>query len=261
LNSLAKKSDAVAAEKSDKQIIKLNSNYLFIVKGKIFATLTAFAALLICIPVLFSFTQDKTYTDPEAEALLQKVSAKYKAYQTIQANFNLLAVRPKMKAGDSEAKLTDTIPGQIWLKGSKFKITAHGQEITCDGKNIWTYVAADKEAQVNYFEESDEVFSPSKIFSLYQQGWSYQVKERKAMAGKKVTVVEMSPASKKVSFFKIDVSIDDAGLSIIESKLYEKSGMRYVYKLGKTTANQDLADAFFTFDAKKHQGVNLVDLR
>ncbi len=230
-------------------------------KGKIFTTLTALAAILFCAPLLYSFTQDKAYTDPEAEGLLQKVSAKYKAYQTIQANFNLLAVRPKMKATDSEAKLTDTIQGQIWLKGSKFKIIAQGQEIICDGKNIWTYVAADKEVQVNYFEESDEVFSPSKIFSLYQQGWSYQVKERKMIAGKKATVLEMSPSSKKVSFFKIDVSIDDAGLTILESKIYEKSGMRYIYKLGKTSTNQELTDTFFTFDAKKHPGVNLVDLR
>lgn len=199
--------------------------------------------------------------DPEAAGLLQKVSEKYKSYKNISASFKLLIQKPKVKPTDDERKLTDTLSGKILLEGSKFSITLKEQQIMCDGKNIWTYMTADKEVQINYFEETDDVFSPSKIFNFYKEGYSYQLKEKKTVGGKAVTVVEMSPFNKKVSYFKIDVVIDDATLQIIESKIYEKNGTRYVYQLQKPAYNVATTASSFAFDAAKYPGVKVVDLR
>jgi outer membrane lipoprotein carrier protein len=69
------------------------------------------------------------------------------------------------------------------------------------------------------------------------------------------------PPNKKLSYFKIDVSIDEATLQIVESKIYEKSGVRYVYKITKQTPNTTTTADSFTFDAKKYPGVKVVDLR
>lgn len=209
----------------------------------------------------FSQSNTSSVNDPEATALLKKVSDKYKSYKNISADFKLLVIRPKVKPSDDERKLTDTISGKVLLEASKFHITIKDQHIMCDGKNIWTYVPADKEVQVNYFEETDDIFSPSKIFLLYKEGYSYQVKEKKVLNGKNVTVIEMSPAAKKASYFKIDVVIDDATLQIVESKIYEKNGVRYVYRLVKQTPNTTTTTESFVFDAKKYPGVKVVDLR
>lgn len=221
--------------------------------------------LVVFLLVFASFTAfsqtNNSINDPEASVLLQKVSAKYKAYKNISANFKLLVQRPKVKPEDDERKLTDTLSGQVLLAGPKFNITIKEQHIICDGKNIWTYIPADKEVQVNYFEESDDIFSPSKIFTLYKDGYSYQIKEKKVLNGKNVTVVEMTPANKKVSYFKIDVTIDPATLQIIESKVYEKNGVRYIYELTKQTPDVTINEQSFTFDAKKYPGVKVVDLR
>jgi outer membrane lipoprotein-sorting protein len=219
--------------------------------------------LLAILYFSYAFSQNASNAtnDPEATALLQKVSEKYKAYKNISATFKLLVQKPKVKANDDERKLIDTLSGKILLEGAKFNITINNQQIICDGKNIWTYIPADKEVQVNYFEESDDVFSPSKIFTFYQEGYSYRLKEKKTLAGKNVTVIEMSPGSKKVSYFKIDVTIDDATLQIVESKIYQKNGMRYVYILSKQTYNSATTSDSFAFDASRHPEVKVVDLR
>ncbi len=209
----------------------------------------------------FSQSTGSALNDPEATALLKKVSDKYKSYKNVSADFKLLVVRPKLKPTDDERKLTDTITGKVLLEGSKFHITVKDQHIICDGKNIWTYVPADKEVQVNYFEETDDIFSPSKIFSLYKEGYSYQIKEKKVLNGKNVTVIEMSPTGKKASYFKIDVVIDDVSLQIVESKIYEKNGTRYIYRLTKQTPNTTTTTESFIFDAKKYPGVKVVELR
>ncbi|MBP6730920.1 MAG: outer membrane lipoprotein carrier protein LolA [Chitinophagales bacterium] len=219
------------------------------------------AFLLFLVPSVLLFSQAaNSANDEQAAALLQKVSAKYSGYKNVAADFKLLIQRPKLKPEESDKKYTDTLTGKILLQQAKFSVSIKDQQIICDGKNIWTYNPGDKEVQVNYFEETDDIFSPAKIFSMYKEGYMYQIKEKKTVGGKNLTVIEMAP-NKKLSYFKIDVSIDEATLQIVESKIYEKSGVRYVYKITKQTPNTTTTADSFTFDAKKFPGVKVVDLR
>ncbi len=218
--------------------------------------------LLLLTGMMTSWAQaQNTVNDAEASALLLKVSDKYKACKNISSDFKLIIQRPKLKPNEDDKKYTDTLKGSITLQQAKFNIHLKGQQIVCDGKNIWTYTPSDKEVQVNIFEESDDMFSPSKIFSLYKEGYVYQIKEKIKTGGKAFTVIEMSPSGKKLSYFKIDVTIDDNTLQIVESKIYEKNGVRYIYKLGKQQTNTQLIEDSFNFDSKKHPGVKVVDLR
>ena len=105
------------------------------------------------------------------------------------------------------------------------------------------------------------MFSPSKIFMLYKAGYLYNIKEKKVVNGHNLTVLEMAPPNKKLTYFKIDITIDDATLQLVESKIYEKNGVRYIYKLTKQTPNVNITSDGFVFDAKKFPGVKLVDLR
>ena len=84
-----------------------------------------------------------------------------------------------MKPTDDDKKYIDTLKGKVLLQAAKFNISIKDQQIICDGKTIWTYSPAEKEVQINYFEESDDIFSPSKIFTLYKDGYLYQIKEKK----------------------------------------------------------------------------------
>ena len=217
--------------------------------------------LFIILSIQTFAQQENPANDPEAATLLQKVSDKYKAYKNISANFMLLIQRPKLKPEDDDRKYVDTVKGQITLQAEKFKIAVRDQQIFCDGKNIWTYVASDKEVQLNTFEEGDDMFSPSKIFMLYKAGYLYNIKEKKVVNGHNLTVLEMAPPNKKLTYFKIDITIDDATLQLVESKIYEKNGVRYIYKLTKQTPNVNITSDGFVFDAKKFPGVKLVDLR
>lgn len=221
-----------------------------------------FFGVAICfLFVISAFAQANTLNDTAATHLLQRVSDKYKSYKNISAGFKLLVINPKVKPTDDEKKLTDTLKGDVTLEGAKFKINIKDQQVICDGKNIWTYIPDDKEVQVNYFEDNDDVFSPSKIFTFYKDGFSYQIEERKTVGGKTLTVIEMVPSNKKTTYFKIQVTIDETALQIVESKIFDKNGTRYVYKITKQTPNTATTADSFTFDAKKYPGVKVVDLR
>jgi outer membrane lipoprotein carrier protein len=209
---------------------------------------------------LAASAQTKTPNDPEAATLLKTISDKYKAYNNISISFKLIIAKPKMKPTDDERKLTDTLSGTALLSGSKFSVDINRQKTICDGKNIWTYMPADKEVQVNYYTEGNDIFAPSKIFNLYREGFNYQTKEKKTVNSKSITVIELVPGNMQ-TFFKIDVSIDEAAQQIVETKIYERNGTRYTYKIAKQTPNTSATAASFTFDAAKYPGVRVTDLR
>ncbi|MBS1623954.1 MAG: outer membrane lipoprotein carrier protein LolA [Bacteroidetes bacterium] len=224
---------------------------------KIFSVLIA---ILMMISVC-ARQQGSAVADPEAGAMLEKATNRFKSFKSIEVDFTLTTIRPKLKPDEPDSKYTSNDHGKLWMKGNKFKISMNGVDIYCDGKTIWSYNPKTKEIQVNDYEESNETFSPTKIFSVYKEGYSYQIKEKKTFAGKNVTVIELAPQNRKVSYFKIDVGLDDATNDVLESKIYEKSGVRYIYKINKLNAAANLSDDFFVCDAKKYPGAKVVDLR
>ena len=221
----------------------------------------AIAFAFISISALHAQQKQSSVNDPEAGAILEKAAAKYKGLQGMQADFTLTTINPKLKPEDDDSKYTCNLNGQLFMKGKAFKIVMNGNEVYCDGKTIWSYSPKNKEVQINDYEESQETFSPTKIFSIYKEGYSYQIKEKKVFQGKNVTVIELSPTNHKVSFFKIDIAIEDGTNNLIESKVYEKSGVRYIYKITKLNTTTPLLDSFFIFDIKKYQNIKTVDLR
>lgn len=217
--------------------------------------------VLLAVIALISEAQTaKTTNDPEAAELLKNVSAKYQSYKNTSVSFKLLIQKPKVKPTDDERKLTDTISGSALIEGAKFNVSMNGQQSFCDGNNIWTYIAADKEVQVNIYTEGNDIFSPTRIFTLYKNGFSYRIKEKKSLGSKSITVVEMVPTA-SASYFKIDVSIDAQAMQILESKIYERNGTRYIYQITKQSSNAPSTTDNFIFDPKKHPGVRVTDLR
>ncbi|MCS6819696.1 MAG: outer membrane lipoprotein carrier protein LolA [Chitinophagales bacterium] len=220
-----------------------------------------FPLLIISALVVRAQTETKTYIEDEADIALRKMSARYEAFKTIKADFMLIITNPKLSPKDDERKLTDTLLGSVLLKSEKFKLTLPGQEIYCDGKNIWTYNLNDKEVVVDLFTENDDVFSPAKLFSFYKKGFSYQVKEKRITPKGRIIVAEMSPVNKKTSYFKIDVAMDENNYTLVETKIYSKNGTRYLYKIKKETTDIEAPDEVFSFNASKYPGVKITDLR
>jgi len=221
----------------------------------------AFVFLSLILASLYAQDKPTPVTDPEAGALLEKAAAKYKSTNGIEAEFTLTTVNPKLKPEDDDSKYTTNDNGKLYMKGRAFKLVMNGNEIYCDGKTIWSYSPKTNEVQINDYEESQETFSPTKIFSAYKDGYSYQIKEKKTYQGKNITVIELAPTNRKVSFFKIDVGLEDGTNNLLESKIYEKSGVRYIYKINKLSSGVSLDNSFFVFDKKKYLNVKTTDLR
>lgn len=216
--------------------------------------------LLFSIFLLTAFTSysQNAYigkSDPEAKEILDGVSAKFKTYKTVVANFSL-------KIANSAGKVMGTKNGVVNMKGSKYRISVAGQEIYSDGTNIWTYDKSANEVQITQFDASANSITPQKMFTnFYDKDFLYKLNGETKKGNKTIQEIELTPVDKTKSFFKVLVSIDKNSKSIVSTEIFQKTGDRYVYTITGMKENTNLSDGLFAFNAKNYPKVEVIDLR
>jgi outer membrane lipoprotein-sorting protein len=192
-------------------------------------------------------------SDPDAKKILDAVSAKMKTYKAIQASFTL-------KIEDSKGNPQGKKNGTAYVKGNKYHIIITGQEIYCDGKNIWTYDKSANEVTVSKFDPEANSLTQKLFTDFYDKDFLYKLNGEKKMDNKTVQEIEMTPVDKTKNIFKIYLYIDKASKTAYSSKMLDKSGNVYIYTVNSLKNNPSLNDASFVFNKAKYPGVEVVDL-
>ncbi|WP_345948006.1 MULTISPECIES: outer membrane lipoprotein carrier protein LolA [unclassified Mucilaginibacter] len=201
--------------------------------------------------------------DAEAKTILNGVGQKYRSYNTVKSDFTITVQNPQ--AGVNETQ-SGTLLTQA--KANKFKLTIYGgakgavaQEIISDGKAQWTYMPKEKEVQVNDVNNNAEGMNPAQLFTMYEKGYKYIYTGLQKSGGKTYQAVELTPTDAKQNIFKVRLLIDKAKKQIYSAQLFDKNGNRYNYTIRSFTPNVAAGADVFTFNAKAHPGVDVVDLR
>jgi outer membrane lipoprotein carrier protein len=194
-------------------------------------------------------------SDPEAKKILDDVSAKFKSYKTVKANFAL-------KIENSAGKQQGVKTGVLMMKGMKYKVNITGQEIFCDSKTVWTYDKSANEVQITTLDNSAGNITPQKLFTnFYDNDFLYVTNDDVKKGNKVYQVVELTPIDKTKPFFKVQVEVDKANKTIMSTKVFEKNGNKYTYTISAMNTTAAIPDDAFVFDVKKYPGVEVVDLR
>ncbi|MCH5599146.1 LolA family protein [Niabella ginsengisoli] len=206
----------------------------------------------ILLMSVISFAQQK---DPKAKAILDQVSAKFKTYKTVSANF-------AYQIANSAGKALSSKSGTVQMKGNKYAINLGSNKIISDGVTIWNYDPASKEVTVSSASASEGTITPQKLFTdFYNKDFMYVMDKDGKVGGKEVNKIIMQPIDKNKPFARVYVAVDKATKNIISTTVVEKSGNRYVYNVSNFKPNVAISDANFTFDKAKYPGVEVVDLR
>ncbi len=203
--------------------------------------------------------------DAQAKIILDQVSQKYKSFNVIKSDFTFTLDDPQqgVKEGRNGTLLSQS-------KTNKFKVTLYSadakkpeveQEIINDGKSQWTYNKKDKEVELSNAGHSSGEFNPAQLFTMYEHGYKYLYAGTQKISGKVYQVVDLSPEDDKNQFFKIRLHIDKLKKQIYSALIFDKNGNTYNYTLRSFITNAPVTDNTFTFDAKEHPGVEVVDLR
>ena len=203
-------------------------------------------ALLITISLQ---AQDK------AKGILDAVSLQTKSYTTIDISFSYI-MENKAK------KIKETKTGTASMKGDKFWLDFSGQQIVSDGKTVWTYIKDNNEVQINNNDPNDDQsLNPAKLLTSYNKSFTPKFIKEETRGAAIYQIIDLTPLKAR-SYHKMRVEIDKAKKQIVNSIVYDKNGSTvYTYSVTKFFTNKPIADTKFTFNAKDHPGVEVIDLR
>jgi outer membrane lipoprotein-sorting protein len=207
-------------------------------------------AVILLIIVKTTFAQ----YDPKALEVLDAMSKKYRAMSSFEANISYTLT-------NETEKINEEFKGKITVKGDKFRLALPGQEVINNGTTIWTYLPEAKEVNIDNVDAKSDEVTPSKFYEIYKKDYKYLYLEEKTENGALCEVIDLVPEKKDAQFFKIRMNIVKKDKSIQSWTMFDKGGNKYRYSLTKFTPNVKVDDAFFTFDAKKYPGVEVIDLR
>ncbi|MBX2933215.1 MAG: outer membrane lipoprotein carrier protein LolA [Ferruginibacter sp.] len=213
-------------------------------------------SLSVLLVLMFTIVQAQApkgmgKNDPDAKKILDAVSAKFKSFKSVQSNFTL-------KIENAANKLIDSKKGTVYMKGTKYRIKVAGQDIFCDGSNVWTVDPAAKEITLTKLDPSNNTITPQKLFTnFYDKDFLYKLNND----AKGVQEVELTPIDKSKLFHKVIVFINKATQTISSTKIFEKAGNRYTYNVSSMNTKSVIPDATFIFNQKNYPGMELVDLR
>jgi len=194
-------------------------------------------------------------SDAAAKSILDKVSAKFKTFKGVQSNFSLIVE-------DGNGKVQGNKKGVVYMKGPKYRINMGGQEIYCDGTNIWTFDKSSNEVTISKFDPTANSITPQKLFTnFYDKDFLYKLNGEKKQGTKTIQEIEMTPVDKTKSFHKVLVYVDKGTQTISGTKVMEKNGNKYTYSVSSLKGDAAIADNQFVFDKSKYPGVEEVDLR
>ncbi len=192
--------------------------------------------------------------DPKALKILDAMSNKY---QTIEA----FSAKLVYKLENSEEKLNETFKGEITVMGEKYRLKIGEQEIINNGTTIWTYLREVNEVNIDNYYPEDDPMAPSKIYTIYKEGYKYTFVQEKKQKGKLVEIVDLEPDNKDEPFFKIRLTIAKEDNTLVNYKVFDKNGNRYLWSVSDFNPNLELTASHFEFDPSKYKGVEVVDLR
>ena len=194
--------------------------------------------------------------DPDAKKVLDGLSAKLRSFKAVQCGFTLTVT-------DSKDKVQGSKSGTIIIKGNKYHINVvGGQDIFCDGKDIWTYDKGSNEVTITKSDPTTQTLSVDKIFTdFYDRDFLYKLNGESKIGTRVVQEVELTPTDKSKSFFKALLYIDKTQHTMTSIKWFDKTGNKYALTTKNLNGNAAVTDAQLAYNKAKFPGAEEVDLR
>ncbi len=201
---------------------------------------------IACLFLLF-VTQAVTAQN-NAEALIRVLVNQVKSHQNMEMKFSY-------QISPDEKTLIDALKGKGWLQGEAYKIELPEQQTISDGKTIWSYLVDDEEVLVSNATEGTDN-TPLKLLTSLDKNYAATLTNIDAQGN---AVIEL--ANPKGQYKRITLKINAKKTELKNVDIYMEDGSKVMITIEEMKFDQKLNDKFFTFDAKKHPNVDVIDMR
>ena len=189
--------------------------------------------------------------EQDAKEILDKLSATTKSYKniTIQFSFTL---------ENKNQNIKEYQEGLLILEDEKFQLTINNQKIINNGETQWIYLTDMNEVQIMENDPEDNMITPKRLFTIYEEEYKYKYVGSKLEKGKHLEMIDLFPKESS-EFMKINIISDAKKNQLEQITLYDKNGGTYTYLVNSFQINTAIDP--FIFNTNEFPGIEIIDLR
>ncbi len=210
---------------------------------------------LILMGICFSLTI-LAQSAPLGKDVVNSFSAKMQNLTSLSAKFSFTLENLK-------EKITDTHEGDIVVKGKKYNLELMGMEAYFDGKTKWQFNKQANEVTISEptIIEGGFFDDPTKLFKDYEKNFKSKFIGEKIEKNRTIYELELYPIDLSTPYSKLNLKFDKKTLEPVQIKYQGKDGNNYIIKVKVFRSNVPVRDERFTFEPKKHKGIEIIDMR
>ena len=192
----------------------------------------------------------KAQNDAEAGKWLDEASETMSRYENISVDFDYVL-------DNRSEDVTQELSGSVLLQGEMYVVNLFGSTQIYDGNNTYTIIPENEEVNISDADVNDEsTFTPSKFYSFYKSGYNYVMGEQKALNGKKVQFITLTPIDSNSEVASILVGIEVGSKHIYQVIEIGNNETRTILTAKKIETNQKMESKTFSFDEQKYIDMN-----
>ena len=209
--------------------------------------------MLMLLPFI-AFAQQEPAKDPKAMALLDKTTAAFDSKKGITADFTITVENTRDNQQES-------MPGKIWLKADKFKLSIRDVDTYFDGKTQSVYLKEVQEVTISNPDEEDlKEINPVLLLKSYREGYKMRFVETIQEGGKTLDVIDLFPEDLKNPYSRITITIEKESMRLHSVRIQGKDGVNTILTIKKYDFTA-VPDDVFAFNPNDIKGIEVVDLR
>ena len=208
---------------------------------------------LVCMALLSIWT-DASYP-MTGEEVVKKVRKRYEKLKRFSAEFEQTF----------EWKLAEEMhrfKGKLYLKKpNRFRLETETQTVVSDGKQVWTYVYANKQVILTSYSDMKGMPKWEDLLFEYREQYRTQYIALKKLGDKEYHLVELVPKEedKDADVVEMKVWVDPKRWVVLKAAYVDLNGDVTTYRLSKVAVDPKMDDALFAFQVP--EGVDVVDMR
>ena len=201
--------------------------------------------------LLIAFSTTLFAQDQLAKDVLDRLSTTTKSYKNMTVGFDFIFENKNQNINENQK-------GILVLEEEMFRLEIEEQIIINDGESQWIYLADMNEVQIIEHDPEEEMMSPNKLFTIYEEGYKYSYVRAQSEKGKRLQIIDLFP-KESGAFMKITLAVDAAKNQLHKITILDKNGGTYAYLV--TSFKSNTAVAPFIFNATNYPGIEVIDLR
>ncbi len=154
---------------------------------------------------------------------------------------------------------TQTVNGQLWISGDRFKILTDEQDIISDGETIWTVNKINGRVLIDKVDPSDDNLMPRRILFTYSEKYDIRLAGEERVLDRNCYRLVFTAPDRDVLYPEATVWVEKEHWIIRKVEQIDLNGDKLVYTLTDVELGLEIQHDFFVYTPEPGQDV--VDLR